>query len=709
MTKGVRLTVFIIFVLLVTGIFIQFGNQMISYNQNIKVLIFSSALMLAFGTLVLEHYFTKPTDVLSSAISILLAITPLQQDLSPGMGAWYWVLIAWVASLAILSLASLALFDPDAPPHLRRNIISRLLKDFTTRFGSSKSQYFLLLILSMLFYVDGKSELFLALFFYSCFALLDPWKFILKSVANRKDEISQLGLGQVVGVQSKNTFLVKLFSDRPSVKIFDPVEFKIKSDQAGRSLRGLVLDNYVLNEEQWVKVLVSLDIAKELEQTSELKDKIENIVYKIEAKTASNFLKTFVGVVAENSNIRRIRFIYNSKIDIFEGQLLEARVDGKIVLYQIVQGITKIEKLENKNETGFIVGEAVQLGVWNDAKCTFEKYGWLPEINSPLFLANRIAEPQIKPEELLVGNIPETNYPVIMNKNIAITHHLAVLGVTGTGKSVFSRNLVREYIKDGTKVICVDFTGEYSKNLSDLNPESVISPIDSKTLFQHIDWKQTEYEKFANQQDKNKITQTEQAISALFKKNIEAFLKDGQKNISLFELPDVVNTSGIFDYTKCFFKSLFEIAKNDKSFGKRVCVVLEEAHTIIPEWNFAGSADKTSQSLVNSIGQIALQGRKYDIGFLIIAQRTANVSKTVLTQCNSIVAFQEFDKTSSDFLSNYLGSEIAATLPNLQFRQAIAVGKAFKSNVPMIFEVPEIDEIKVVERLANEQAAQAPQ
>ncbi len=709
MTKGIRISVFIFVVALVATIYHLFGNQMLSENQNIKILIFSSALMLAFGTLVLEHYFTKPTDVLSSAISILLAIAPLQQDLSPTMGIWYWALIVWVAALATLSLLSLALFNPEDSPNSRKGIISKLLKDFTTRFGSSKSQYFLLLIVSMIFYVDGKSGLFLALFFYSCFILLDPWKFIFKSVLKSRSDVNQVGLGQVVGVQSKNTFLVKLFSKRPSVKIFDPVEFKIKSDQSGRTRRGLVLDNYVLNEEQWIKILVSQEITKELENVSELKEKSENIVYKLETKTTSEFLKTFVGAVAENSNIRKIRFIYNSKIEIKEGQLLEARINSQVVLYQIVQGITKVEKLENKNETGFIVGEAVQLGVWNIQKCSFEKFGWLPEINSSLFLANRISDPTVTEQEFLVGNIPDTNYPVIMNKGTAITHHLAVLGVTGTGKSVFSRNLVREYIKDGTKVICVDFTGEYSKNLSDLRPESIVSPTDSKTLFQNIDWKQAELEKFANQQDKTKLTQAEQAISGLFKKNIESFLKDTQKNISLFELPDVVNTSGIFDYTKCFFKALFKIAKNDQNFGHRVCVVLEEAHTIIPEWNFAGSTDKTSQSLVNSIGQIALQGRKYNIGFLVIAQRTANVSKTVLTQCNSIIAFQEFDKTSSDFLSNYLGTEIASTLPNLQFRQAIAVGKAFKSNVPMIFEVPEIDEDKFIKEASGEQTAQAPQ
>lgn len=105
---------------------------------------------------------------------------------------------------------------------------------------------------------------------------------------------------------------------------------------------------------------------------------------------------------------------------------------------------------------------------------------------------------------------------------------------------------------------------------------------------------------------------------------------------------------------------------------------------IVPEWSFSGVSDKVAQPLLNSIAQIALQGRKYNVKLLVIAQRTANVSKTILTQCNTIISFQEYDKTSSDFLANYFGSNIVASLPKLKFRQAIAAGKAFRSNVPMI-------------------------
>ncbi|HAT9483352.1 TPA: hypothetical protein JBD03_14290 [Legionella pneumophila subsp. pneumophila] len=138
---------------------------------------------------------------------------------------------------------------------------------------------------------------------------------------------------------------------------------------------------------------------------------------------------------------------------------------------------------------------------------------------------------------------------------------------------------------------------------------------------------------------------------------------------------------------------LFEIAKERLISGlpKRICVVLEEAHTIIPEWNFAGSSDKSSQSLVNSIGQIALQGRKYEIGFLVIAQRTANVSKTILTQCNTVICFQAYDETSFSFLGNYVGKDLVQVLPNLKQYHAVVAGKAIKSNMPMIIDLSRLN------------------
>jgi hypothetical protein len=493
-------------------------------------------------------------------------------------------------------------------------------------------------------------------------------------------------IGTIFGVQSKNTFLVKLSEKRKTaMNVFDFVEFECSIDNRRR--KGLVLDVYLLNQEQWIKVLSTQEINALF--TSDLGKCNPDVVYKITPPQNSDYLKRFIGIVAENSIIEKIKFVYNSNVEICEGQLIELSVNMHKVMYQVVQGITKIEQLENRNESSFIIGEAIQLGEWSEERGRFEQFGWVPGINTPVFLASRISEPEIMDDEYKIGYIPGTNYPVIINKELAVTHHTAILGVTGSGKSVFTRDFIRQIATNTTKVIIVDLTGEYKSRFANVEP--VISKDDASASFKAIEAIATEKAKFQNQQEKNIINDNEAIIKEAFKSSIRVFL-ESDKNETIFELPDISNNSAILEYTKWFFWVLFKIAKHMNNFGKRVCVVLEEAHTIVPELNSMGVSDNASKATVNSIAQIALQGRKYNIGFIVIAQRTANVSKTVLTQCNSIISFQELDKTSSEFLSNYMGRDFLNVLPTLKFKTAIAMGKAFRSTVPIIFEVPDIEE-----------------
>jgi len=503
---------------------------------------------------------------------------------------------------------------------------------------------------------------------------------------NQKTDIQDNAIGEIFGVQSKNTFLVKLLPERKvNTNLFDFVEFEYSIDKKNR--KGLIVDVYLLNQEQWIKILYTkeMDLICEEKYTKCVPD----IVYKRSLTNNIDFLKRFVGIVAENSTINKIRFIYNSRLEVYEGQLVELKVNNRKVLYQIVQGITKIENLERKNETGFIEGEAIQLGTWNNNDARFEQFGWVPNINTPIFIASQIPAHDIENDEYQIGSIPKTNYPVILNKNIAITHHMAVLGVTGCGKSVFVRNLIRQIANDTTRVIIVDLTGEYQTRFRGIN--SIVDTEDAKKAFEAIEAVAKEKSKFANQQNNEFILNNEKIIKDTFYGSIKSFL-ESERTQTIFEIPDISNNADILEYTKWFFWVLFQTAKTEQNFGKQVCVVLEEAHTIIPETNAMGVSDYASRATVNSIAQIALQGRKYNIGFIVVAQRTANVSKTVLTQCNTIIAFQSLDKTSGEFLSNYFGSDLIGALSSLKFKTAIAAGKAFRSTIPMIFEVPEIQE-----------------
>lgn len=688
MTKGKRIVLFLItFGLLLVVFAITYGRPFPTTNPSL--VIFTSLLMLSFATLFLEHFFTTPTHVLLSTISILLLISPLGDELSR-FGIWYSLFYGYNLVLLLTSLTALLLLDEEKASTSTQNKVSLYLKRFSTSFGNGRFLFFTLFFLTLVFYVDSQSKYFLVLASYATLILLvDPKKFVLGALEQRKH--THHDIGEIIGVQSKNIFLAQLFTERVKVRRFDVVQFRYSMDEEQAVLKGVIIDNYLMNEKQWVKILSTDEMRKSLSDSPANGPDRQNVVFKLEDQESSELFAEFVGVVIEGSTIEQICFEYAEKVLISDGSLLEVSIGNTKVLYQVIQGRTKVETLESKNETGFIVGEAVQLGVWNSVRHVFDKYGWVPGVNTPVFLASKIQPVTPAAGELLLGTIPGTNYPVLMNIADAITHHVAVLGTTGCGKSVFTRDLVRKIIAQNFKVICVDFTNEYSARFSDLNPSKIIAENRQTEMFGAIEELAAELDKFPNQRDRKLMAQKEQILQDRFIEGISQFLKSGS-SVALFELPDVSNTTGILEYTKWFFRMLFRIAKTENNYGQRLCIVLEEAHTVIPEWNFIGVEEKKAQSLVNSIGQIALQGRKYGIGFIVIAQRTANVSKTVLTQCNSIIAFQQFDKTSGDFLANYMGTEMVLALPSLRFRQAVAVGKGFKTGAPVIFEVPEITE-----------------
>jgi len=688
MSKNTRIALFITTIIIL--IILWFYYHPITMLGEKATIIFSSLIMLSFTTFFIEHYFAKPTDTLAAALSVLLLLAPTR-PLLVDTGIWYYILFMYNSALVLLSLVALVYLDKNKSPGAKENQISKTIYNYLKVIGNGRTIWFFVFIVTTLFYVDSQSGLFLTLLIYSALILvIDPSKslqFISLKIKPPKNAI-----GEIFGVQADSIYLARMFPDAPRVKRSDVVGFSAKTIDHSSWKTGIILDVYQLNQETWLRILTS-DQFSELKQKTEALDNFDAaIVYLLKPNGDIEFIHRLVGVICEGSNIQKIRFDYSFQVPIEEGELVEVSSNGSNVLYQVVEGITGIERLESKDKAGTVVGEAVQLGIWNMDIRGFDMYGWVPIMNSPVLKAKEIEPPTPAPGEYKVGTIPGTDFPIFIDLVSAVTHHLAILGVTGSGKSVFARNLLRQIANEGMKIICVDFTGEYKHKLSDLIAGTLIDDATSSKMFGAIDAIGSELDKFANKRDKEEIEKNTKILEEGFKDAIIKFIQDDGQKAVVFELPDVSNSTGILEYTKWFFKSLFQLAREGATAENRICIVLEEAHTIIPEWNFLGVEDKRSNSVVNSISQIALQGRKYGVGFMVIAQRTANVSKTVLTQCNSVVAFQQYDKTSAEFLANYMGADFVASLTRLKNRYAIAAGKAFGGGPPVIFQVPEISE-----------------
>lgn len=684
------------------------GNYFITGNflptTDTKDLWFYSGLfMILFSILFIEPYYTSPKNVITNTIPLLLVFLSIETTFEPKI-IWN-ITFCILLLLLILSIIPLALNDENKSPEHWKNQVANFLKRIVVILGKGKIIYSATFLLFLYINITSTpSDDFKKIFDAQFIFLMVLWGLILsinpKELNNtfsfKKKELDKNAIWEIFWIQSKKIFLVRLFEDRKSIKKFDIVKFRYSmQDSDDLIMMWIVFDTYLLNQEKWAKVLQLWEIKKDILNLE------KNVVHKILDKTEKFKIETdlkvkdFVGIIVNGSNIWKIKFEYSKKNnDLEEGNLIELKLDfgniEKRLFYQVINWYTEKEKLENKNEMGFIQWEAIQLGEWQNEKLSFQKFGWVPSINTPIFKANtdNISVQNFEYPNYKLWNIPNTSLPSVINLNEAVSHHMALLWVTGSWKSFLAREIIQELNNNDTKVICIDFNNEFVQELNPV-PETIISDTESKNIFTEIEKLNTELAKFENQQNQTIISECKVAIYNKFKIEIEAFLNATDKKIKIFELPEISNNRNSLDYTRYFFDTLFKIVKDyyKGENAKKISIVLEEAHTVIPEWNFAGASDKTSQSLVNNIGQIALQGRKYGIWFLVIAQRTANVSKTVLTQCNTVICFQAFDETSIGFLGNYIGKDLVQTLPNLKQYHAIVTGKAIKSNIPMIIDL----------------------
>ena len=565
--------------------------------------------------------------------------------------------------LLLFSIISIVLNDDNKSPKHLKNQISNFLKIVVLILGRWKRLYSAVSILFLYINILSKPvHDFIKISDWYFFFLMIVWWLILwlnpneltNTFSIKKKDIDENAIGEIFWVQSKKIFLVKLFEDRKNIKKFNIVKFRYSMQESdGLLITWIVFDTYLLNKEKWAKVLQLWNIEK---GNTNLE---KNVAYKITDSSEKNMLNIdlkiddFVWVVIDWSGIWKIKFEYSKKVDdLQEWDLLELIIWDKRLFYQVVNWITEKEKLEARNETGFIEWEAIQLWEWKNTNLSFHKFWWVPTINTPIFKADTsdIEVQEYNYPEFKLGIIPNTTLPSVINLHEATNYHMALLWVTGSWKSFIARKIINELQAD-TKVICVDFTWEWKKEFS-------------------WAWE----------------------VVILNKDNINKFL-EWEKKFWIVELPSLSNTSEVIKATEKLFEIIFDFAK--KKYAEetpiRISLVLEEAHTITPETSFLWDMWDygSTKALVNKMWQIALQWRKYGVWLLIIAQRTANVSKTILTQCNTVICFKAFDETSFNFLWNYIWRDLVQTLPNLKDYHAIVTWKAIKSNFPMIIDMKE--------------------
>jgi hypothetical protein len=107
-----------------------------------------------------------------------------------------------------------------------------------------------------------------------------------------------------------------------------------------------------------------------------------------------------------------------------------------------------------------------------------------------------------------------------------------------------------------------------------------------------------------------------------------------------------------------------------------IAIMCDEAHLYIPERMQADSSDSVA---VEIFERIAKEGRKYGIGLVVISQRPSEVNRTVLSQCNNVIAMRLTNGDDQNVIRRLLPDSLGSfgdLLPVLDIGEALVVGDA---------------------------------
>jgi hypothetical protein len=532
--------------------------------------------------------------------------------------------------------------------------------------------------------------------------------------------VTKQGIGTVRAFENPGIAIV-LLSQGENVKPGSPICILDSNTQIriGRSVA-----EYELQDERWMRVLLSqkpvenrTTEGEELFRKSQLTPntaftldttKLDKI--QLDSDTKSLLIsdeKTLIGFVAEESMINNIQIeLFSPNTDVYEGRFITTTIRGEQVFYQIIDAVTKSEALEKKSSLGYFRIGARKIGKWAESQKRFKSVKWLPQIYSPVYLwEDEPAGFQIE----AVGHIPGSSFSVLLDLNDAVTHNTAILGVLGCGKTYFTLELIARLVQQGIKVICFDITGQYTSELSPYyNPDK---DLESDNIIKAVIEVEASSVSINVEEGGNR-----RLFQDLIDIDIEEFLRDNERPVRiynpesyhatkqdsrLFQGQAAIATLTPVEVTRIISEGILEAVSDTFSDSARVCLVFEEAHSLIPEWTSISFEGDRQASM--GTAKAILQGRKYGLGCVVVTQRTANVVKSVLNQCNTIFAMRTFDATGMEFLSNYIGRDYTNVLSVLEDRNAVAYGRAISSDSPLIVRVNERPDFLAACQQAREQ------
>jgi hypothetical protein len=672
---------------------------------------YSSLLGLILGTRLDTPFYARPADVVlyAAPAAIALALVSKWSSWESGIKVAFAVAVLFCVFVGLLGAIAILLNDAKQP---RLNRISNAVRVLSETLGAPRVIYTVVILFAIYaFHFQSPTETTTILMAWVLTAVLSPIESSVKVGRRlmrifRPDTIIDSD-GEVVAYQTPRLILVR---QSASSKIATSDIIAVH-DPLGKTRLALALDHVGRDEGVLLRAIEieGVDVPADLEEQVFALN--ENAVVRItseEAAIATDDLvkekESIVGLVAAETSIEKLYFEVVKDTGLEEGRLVEVKIGGRKVTYQLVNGLTKEEVVQQKNTHGFVRAQAQKIGEWDAEAKHFKHVKWLPKPNSPVLLKSTT---EFKNSSSAVGHFPGTNYPVsIKSIDELVTHNTAILGILGVGKSMLAIELVERMMASGIKVICLDLTNQYADELAEFYDQDY----EKKCLDRIQDAGSKDVAAFAdNPEEGGSLPNLRAAMQADL---VDFFRNENLRRLKIYNPAHVVGSKQIkepsqykvgsewkrgaalwsltpVEVTRLVSETVLALLQNKMSVSARVCLVYEEAHSLVPE--FTSVASPSDREACNATARAILQGRKFGLGCLLITQRTANVTKTILNQCNTVFAMRTFDETGKEFLSNYIGKDYAGALSSLSERHAVLFGKASSCENPILIRLNDRD------------------
>lgn len=692
---------------------------------------YTGIVSLILGNLLITPFYTTPKDALAN---VLLAATALYavNDWQSWGRADRFAFIMSIGYFAFIAFAAIGTILIKDSRRVRTQQLANALRIVCEDLGNQKFVFTAVILFAVFaFHRSSAREMLIITLAWTATVALQPgetsvklWR-RLRGVIRRKETLTSVG--ELVACQSPGIILIRqttseriIFGEPLFVK--DPYEapkIALALDYIGRD-EGLLLRAIEIEATSSPAIDLLASLASYPDGGVLRINDANNTLTIPELREHVERRPMFVGIVAPDTSVQRLYFEVVQNTDLEEGRLVEVGIGRHHVLYQVIDGLTKEEIIRQKNTFGFARAQARKIGIWDQVNRKFRAAKWIPLPNSPVYL--KVAGAILSDVET-IGHFPGSGYPVrIESMDTLVTHNAAILGILGIGKTMVAIELVERMIANGTKVICLDLTNQYAAELSAYYSQQEEAP-----KLQRI--REAGEAMDGWQEDPEQGGSLPRLRQAILEDLSEFLNDDSDRHLKIYNPAEIVATKQLrepgnfrvdenwqrraalwsvtpVEVTSIVAEVALDLLQDQMSDDGRVCLVLEEAHSLVPE--FGTVASEGDKAATNKTARAILQGRKYGFGCLLITQRTANVTKTILNQCNTIFAMRTFDDTSKEFLANYIGSDYAGILPSLEERQAVFFGKASSCENPVLMRVNNKEDFRERFRVAFPPAALVP-